>query len=122
MTADELRISNWSSDVCSSDLPDGNLATYADYEAFLARQETLAHILSAPQIRLHAHDGRSWQIEPSDRRPLTDLPVVFWVQLGVGLIAWLISGAIWIFRRSARSARYLQIGRASCRARVCPHV
>ncbi len=93
--------------------PDGNLARFSDYDAFLARQDQLHAIKSAPQVTLRAHDGRHWTIAPEPWRPLTHFPAEFWVQLFVGLVAWLISGCIWAFRPADRSARYLLLSGAS---------
>ncbi len=93
--------------------PDGNLPRYADYDAFLARQDTLARITRSPQVTLTAPGGENWTISPATQRPIRDLPTEFWIQLFVGLVAWLIAGAIWVFRRSERSARYLLLSGAS---------
>lgn len=87
--------------------PDGNLPRFADYDIFLARQDRLARIKASDSIELFGDKGQSWTIAPRGSRPLTDLPVEFWVQQFVGVVAWLISASIWSFRRSQRSARYL---------------
>jgi signal transduction histidine kinase len=93
--------------------PDGNLARYTDYDAFLARQDALMRIKQAPQVALTAQDGRTWTVTPDAHRPITSLPAEFWTQLFVGVVAWLIAGAIWVFRRTERSARYLLLNGAS---------
>src|SRR5690606_9096495 len=51
--------------------------------------------------------GARFTIHPEARRPVLALPLEFWVQLAVGVIAWLISGAIWAFRPGDTPARYL---------------
>src|SRR3546814_2772644 len=80
-TAYEMRISDWSSDVCSSDLP--------DVEPLPPRQPRLA---DASRLALRTL-GRLF-----DRRLTTDGQAVLLVTTG------------------------LQIGRASCRERVCQYV
>jgi len=87
--------------------PDGNLPRYADYDAFLARQGELHAIQSSPQVVFKDSEGQSWTVAPEATRPITDLPVAFWVPLGVGIFAWLISACIWVFRTQDVSARYL---------------
>lgn len=93
--------------------PDGNLPRFADYEAFLARQDTIAAIERAPTVTLYSAQGDSWTVTPLPQRPIGDLPADFWVALFVGLVAWLIAGSIWVFRREQRSARYLLLSGAS---------
>ena len=87
--------------------PDGSLGTYDAYETFLARQARLARIQASPEVVLRAEDGRSWSVRPLPQRPLSTLPPDFWVQVFVGVAAWLISAGIWSFRMNETSARYL---------------
>src|SRR3546814_2139284 len=77
-TAYEMRISDWSSDVCSSDLG----------RACAARQ------------------ARRW----------------LWVVAGRGWAAGFARGAASVERSRAGRASRGQLGRASCRARVCQYV
>src|SRR3546814_4612999 len=83
-TAYEMRISDWSSDVCSSDL---------DVGALLLRHEI---------------DGKS-----GDRQRLSAL-------LCMNLLA--VDMAASAQNRMAQAARQREIGRASCRERVCQYV
>lgn len=86
---------------------DGVLETYDVYDAFLARQSELAALQAAKEVVLTDTQGREWLVAPESQRPLTALPAAFWVQLAVGVIAWLISGGVWVFRRDDLSAWYL---------------
>lgn len=87
--------------------PDGNLPSFADYDAFLARQGELDAIQSSPEVIFEDKQGSSWTITPHASRPITDLPAPYWVPLIVGIFAWLISACIWVFRTQDVSARYL---------------
>ncbi|CAM2986594.1 sensor histidine kinase [Rariglobus hedericola] len=86
---------------------DGVLETYEIYDAFLSKQSALAAIQSAPLVTFTDVNGRDWPVNPRAARPIGSLPPEFWVQLAVGVIAWLIAGGVWVFRRSEMSARYL---------------
>lgn len=87
--------------------PDGVLETYAVYDAFLRRQGELAAIQGSRLVTFVDDTGREWPVTPGASRPVTDLPPEFWVQVAVGVIAWLISAGVWVFRRGETSARYL---------------
>ena len=94
--------------------PDGTLGDYATYGRFLERQDRLASIQSSAQVLLTTADGRRFVVHPQlAGRPLTDLPPDFWVQCLVGLIAWLVSVAVFAFRPGEASARYLLLSGAS---------
>ncbi len=86
---------------------DGVLETYAVYDAFIARQDGLAAIQDSAAVIFTDEDGREWVVEPEGARPVTDLPAEFWVQVAVGVVAWLIAAGVWAFRRGERSAWYL---------------
>src|SRR3546814_1118344 len=85
-TAYEMRISDWSSDVCSSDLPAkliaGASAVYGDAEV----ERMYGEIAGVPQVRV---------VSPQDGEQLA---------FGDG------------------SLLFIEIGRASCRERVCQYV
>src|SRR3546814_4446005 len=86
-TAYEMRISDWSSDVCSSDLM-----------AEDCLQDTLIAALRAyPRLR-HRDNLRAWLYTIAHRKA-TD-----------------------VIRLRARRPTTVQIGRASCRERVCQYV
>lgn len=86
---------------------DGVLETYAIYDEFLARQSALSRIQASDTVTLRDGEGGEWVVRPAPTRPLRDLPAAFWVQLAVGVIAWLISAAVWVFRRKDTAARLL---------------
>jgi len=92
--------------------PDGNLATYREYRAFLRNQGLLASIQAAPVIELTADDGAIYELRPQPRRPPGTLPPDFWVQVAVGFLAWMIAAAVWAFRPHEASARYLLLSGA----------
>src|SRR3546814_5890725 len=89
-TAYEMRISDWSSDVCSSDL-------------------------SASRIR-RSRIIRLVTFEPSRPAIGESLTLKVIARVG-GSIGWACSGAA-----TDGSAMVLEIGRASCRERVCQYV
>lgn len=86
---------------------DGVLATYADYDEFIRRQERLAGLQAAAVVRFVDVEGREWPVIPGPSRPVRTLPPEFWVPVAVGVIAWLIAAGVWVFRRGETSARFL---------------
>jgi signal transduction histidine kinase len=87
--------------------PDGVLETYAIYDEFIRRQDELSRILRSDTVTLRDAEGVERELRPAPARPLGDLPAAFWVQLAVGVLAWLISAAVWVFRRQDAAARLL---------------
>jgi signal transduction histidine kinase len=94
--------------------PDGAMGDYATYRRFLERQTRLARIQASPEVTFHAADGSRFVVSPvADGRPPGDFPVDFWVQCVVGLVAWLVSAAVFAFRPWVPGARYLLLSGAS---------
>lgn len=87
--------------------PASGLPTLSAYDAFLARQERLSALQAHPRLTFIDNRGRSHQVAPLPHRGVFALPVEFWVQLAVGIFAWLIAAGVWIFRQQEASARYL---------------
>src|SRR3546814_13650524 len=104
-TAYEMRISDWSSDVCSSDLagtlppvnfykPQGHLNMHAGYSDVDAGDRHIAGVIDALQ-----------------KRPQ-------WAQMLV-VVTFDEPGGWWDHVRPPKGDRW-EIGRAQCRERVCP--
>src|SRR3546814_5957412 len=135
-TAYEMRISDWSSDVCSSDLPVDLIAGWTRHDAFpfalMTEGNALAARLKGAALtrRLFNRgaqsivDGarsagaRAWlyRLDFSPTRALRaghciDLPLILGDEAAWGQMP-LISGLPWPE----------EIGRASCRVRVCQYV
>ncbi len=87
--------------------PDGSFGRYAEFHEFLQRQDRLARLMHEPELRLIDADGQEHRLRPGDHRPLRSLPFEFWLQIMVGLLAWLIATGVWAFRPGEASARYL---------------
>lgn len=87
--------------------PDGAIKYYSDYRDFLKTQGRIYEIISSDQFTLTTVNGNHYTIRPESSRPILDLPVKFWVQLVVGLVAWFISAAVFAFRTKEKSAQYL---------------
>jgi signal transduction histidine kinase len=87
--------------------PDGSLGTYRNHDVFLARQGRLAQIQAADTVVFTDSGGVAWSVRPLAHRPVTSLGPDYWVQLVVGVVAWLISSCIWAFRPGETSVRYL---------------
>ena len=87
--------------------PDGAIEFYAEYDEFLDRQGQITNIISSGHFSLTDVSGKTFEVTPASSRPITTLPVKFWVQLIVGLVAWFISGAVFAFRPKEKSAHYL---------------
>src|SRR3546814_6642949 len=94
-TAYEMRISDWSSDVCSSDLLDPDRATTTDRKdhmrKFATRSLAVLALAGSPALAATPQDRGFWQT-----------PTIH----GYGKIHYLPD----------------EIGRASCREQVCPYV
>lgn len=93
--------------------PDGAMGTYPNYRRFLERQDTLAQLLRQPHVQLLFPSSDPYTVTSAPRRPLSTLPVAFWVQWLVGVVAWLISASVFAYRQSEQSARYLLLSGAA---------
>jgi two-component system sensor histidine kinase DevS len=94
--------------------PDGSMGSYRNYHRFLERQHRLSAIQSAPEIILTTDEGDLLRLEPHrGGRPFSELPADFWVQVVVGLVAWLVSAAVFSFRHNDAAARYLFLSGAA---------
>lgn len=89
------------------------LASYAEIDRLLARQNALARllrsegpvmlgVLSAGVVSTHA-------VTPAPRRPLSSLPVAFWVQIGVGLSGFWTGMWVFALRRQDRAPHCLAL-------------
>src|SRR3546814_12839859 len=112
-TAYEMRISDWSSDVCSADLVPAKRRTWPDHRCGRGRNPTL-------------RTGRGGRGKSAKQRPgRTDGELVYLYTpihsrpVARGAIASIQDGFVvgrWI---SVEKALHRPIGRASCRERVC---
>lgn len=79
-------------------------AAYAEMARFFERQAAIHSLLQQPAVRLRVQDKsgdeRVVTVPVAPERPLSDLPSAFWVQLFVGLVAWLVGVWVWSLRRS----------------------
>lgn len=69
--------------------------SYSDFDTFMARQDRMARILAAGRVGIELGDGSTVVVTPARSRPLSSLPVDFWIQFVTGISSLLISG--WIF-------------------------
>ncbi|GAA5482808.1 hypothetical protein Hsar01_02032 [Haloferula sargassicola] len=94
--------------------PDGAMGDYGTYREFIERQDRLAAMLAAGEVRLAMADGGTETLVPDPRgRPFSSFPPDFWVQLAVGLAAWLVSATVFAFRPRDAGARYLLLSGAA---------
>ncbi len=93
--------------------PDGKLHTYEIYENFLERQGNISEILNSRSVTFISNTNEKFTVSPNNSRPLSTLPGEFWVQMIVGLFAWLISSAVFAFRQKEASAQYLLLSGAA---------
>ncbi|TVP74944.1 MAG: hypothetical protein EA353_14790 [Puniceicoccaceae bacterium] len=94
--------------------PDGAMGTFSTYREFLERQSRLARIQASPEICFMSDTGETFIVHPHlSGRPLRNLPPDFWVQCLVGLVAWLVSAAVFAFRQGDSAARYLLLSGAA---------
>jgi signal transduction histidine kinase len=82
--------------------------SYARLANFLARQTAIHAVLKEGAVQLEIENGgeQPWTeaVEPG-RRPVTDLPAGFWVQIMVGLASFIIGAWVWSLRRTDPGAR-----------------
>src|SRR3546814_18567115 len=136
-----MRISDWSSDVCSSDLI-AWLDRMAVGALLLGRLEQHSTVNSAPGTTLAPKEGRTYSAGPvngMDMRPIRPCSASIFRRIGVTSAQF--AGPAWLGRSGPSPARWsgapslgaatsgsttafrgLQIGRASCRERVCQYV
>lgn len=94
--------------------PDGALGAFSLYGRLIARQDRLARIQAAEKVTLTDGSGGIHVVGPDPAgRPLAALPPDFWVQVFVGLAAWLVSAAVFAFRPRDAGARYLLLSGAA---------
>src|SRR3546814_13959347 len=110
-TAYEMRISDWSSDVCSSDLPGSTVAKPASPRSggeSAVRTVPLRILGMLAKGTRHAHGkGRDLRLQRANNPSTAErelLPAICPAQAAIG------------------SRSQAQIGRASCRERVCKYV
>jgi len=88
------------------------LPSYSEIESFFERQERLARLLREPAVRIELEEPsgatRDVTLAPRARR-LDDLPGPFWMQLGIGAAAFLVSAWVWALRRGEAAARWLAL-------------
>jgi signal transduction histidine kinase len=89
--------------------PDTRFVHLTDFHAFLERQTTIAAMLAGDTLCVEDPARTRWCIELEVRRPLSDLPAAFWLQLFVGGIGAMVGAGVWAFRRNDAAARYVGI-------------
>ncbi len=78
------------------------LGSYGEVRTlFAAQSAAVAALRDAPvQLSFTGADGRAFQVEATPgRRPLSDLPALFWLQMVFGAGALLIGAWVWSLRR-----------------------
>ncbi|MBU1516723.1 MAG: ATP-binding protein [Alphaproteobacteria bacterium] len=86
---------------------DGSFGPFADFQRFMTRQGRFAEMQRQPRMTLTDSTGRDWTIQPVWGRPLWTFGIDFWIGVVVGVVSWLTSAAIFVFRPREASARYM---------------
>ncbi|MFV1956933.1 MAG: sensor histidine kinase [bacterium] len=68
--------------------------TLGEYNAFLSRQGVLAEILLEPVVKLNLEDGREVRVQPAPTRPISSLPIQFWLLNAIGIIIFMIGAGV----------------------------
>lgn len=83
--------------------PTDVIPTYDELAEFFLKQSALTRILGAGRVALHLRDGAGRDaaaaVPVAPYRPITALPAVFWFQVAVGVLGWLLSCWVWALRR-----------------------
>jgi signal transduction histidine kinase len=87
--------------------------TYADRDVFLQRQGAFRRALNASAVALEAVNDAGTRSEsaasPLPLRPLSSLPLVFWVQIFSGAAGFLIAAWVWSLKPRDAAARLLAL-------------
>jgi signal transduction histidine kinase len=83
-----------------SDLP-----TFAEFRLATHRQERITQLLRGKQINVLLQSDKVVTLEPSERRPLSSIPISFWVVIFAGCISLLISFMTWRLRSGIVATR-----------------
>lgn len=77
---------------------------YADLNDFLSRQTRLSEVLATGRVGVVTGEGATTWVEVG-KRPVLELPVIFWFQIVCGSIAWLVGTSVFVYRQSDLAAR-----------------
>lgn len=86
------------------------LDSYIEMRRLFARQERIAAMLLGPVLLRWVDAGgesHATQLTPAPWRPPQSLPPMFWFQLAVGALAWLLGAWVWVLRPHDWAARML---------------
>lgn len=89
------------------------LADFAALDRFRAEQDALASALRAGPVTLHLAGadgaGQTALLTPEARRPVSDLPPVYWLQIAVGLCGLLAGAWVWSLAPLARPQAFVML-------------
>lgn len=85
------------------------MPTYQRYQAYLDHEDQVYAALSGESVTLFFQDAGPVQITPFQQRPLSALPLSFWLLHLYGALACLIGVSVWVFRPGLWSARLLAL-------------
>lgn len=96
------------------------VATYTALARFFGRQDILYRILSGNHIFFTKEDGTRMAVDVASTRPVSDLPLGFWVQISVGLVGSIIGACVWALRPQMPGARTLGVSGVALLASTYP--
>ena len=89
------------------------------FAGFMERQGRIAAILAQGSVALRIVKAstdtsvtETHLVQPAPRRPLTSLPAVFWIQVGVGLTGIVLAGWVLALRRHDTAVQYFLLAGA----------
>ncbi|KYG64099.1 hypothetical protein AZI86_14965 [Bdellovibrio bacteriovorus] len=74
----------------------GELHSFAELGRFFDRQEQIIRIVSQDSVRLQS-GGQEVNLQPRPKQ-IKDIPVLFWIQIVVGVAVFCIAGWVWSLR------------------------
>lgn len=86
-----------------------SFATFSEHNDYLRREDAIATILAAGAIQLEFQNREAVEIHLVDERPITTLPLDFWLFNLFGLLAWNIGLAVVAVRPGIVAARLLAL-------------
>lgn len=83
--------------------------TFLAYNRYLKKEEAVYRALLAGPVTLHLDNGERVSITPDLKRPLSSLPLAFWLLHLYGALACLIGLSVWVFMPRYWPARLLAL-------------
>ncbi len=86
------------------------LPTFTLYNQFFEHQAALFAMLQEDLLYLELEDGSLIPVRPQAGRPVSNLPLPFWITVIIGTIGFMIGIGVWSFQRGQPATSILALG------------